>query len=50
VSALFRLDPHVDGLAKTWIGAGLTLAVLIAPCAWYRGFKARHPDGWARYV
>ncbi len=49
-AAVFHLDPHQHGLAKTWIGAALTVAVLLAPCAWYRRYKTAHPDGWARYI
>jgi uncharacterized membrane protein len=48
--ALLALDPNTEGLAKTWIAGALTIAVLLGPCAWYRGYKRAHPDGWARYV
>jgi hypothetical protein len=47
---VLKLDPHTHGLAKTWIGAGLTIAVLVWPCVWYRLYKAAHPDGWTRYI
>ena len=47
---LLKLDTHTHGLAKTWIAAGITLAVLLGPCAWYRRHKAAHPDGWTRYI
>jgi uncharacterized membrane protein len=49
-NVLLGLDAHRYGLAKTWIAAGLTLAVLLGPCHWYRGYKATHPDGWTRYI
>ena len=49
-AAVLRLNPHTHGLIKTWVGAGLTLAVLLGPCAWYRRYKAGHPDGWTRYI
>jgi uncharacterized membrane protein len=48
--AVLELDPKAYGLAKTWIAAAIDLAVLILPCAWYRRYKAAHPDGWARYI
>ena len=47
---ILKLDDHVHGLAKTWTLAGATLIVLLGPCAWYRRYKASHPDGLARYV
>ena len=47
---LLGWDPHVNGLAKTWIAAGVTIALLAGPCGWYRRYKAAHPDGWTRYV
>jgi len=50
VQRLIQLDRDHQGLAKTWIGAGLTLAVLAAPCWLYRRYKAAHPDGWTRYL
>jgi uncharacterized membrane protein len=48
--ALFGWDRAEYGLLKTWVGAGVTIAVLAWPCWWYRRYKAAHPDGWARYV
>jgi uncharacterized membrane protein len=48
--SILELDTETHGLAKTWITAGLTLAILLGPCAWYRGYKTAHPDGWTRYV
>lgn len=47
---LLHLDRRTDGLAKTWLGAALVLAVLFVPCAKYRRYKAAHPDGWTRYL
>ena len=46
----FKLDRNTDGLAKTWLGAALVIALLAAPCWFYRRYKAAHPDGWTRYV
>ncbi len=48
--AILDVDTRTHGLAKTWLGAALTVAVLLWPCARYRRYKAAHPDGWARYV
>ncbi len=48
--ALLGLDPRTHGLSKTWLGASLTLALLLWPCAWYRRYKSAHPDGWARFI
>ena len=50
VQTLFALDRKVDGLAKTWIAAGLVIALLAGPCWLYRRYKAAHPDGWTRYI
>jgi uncharacterized membrane protein len=50
VQELFAIDPQQHGLAKTWIAAGATLAFLAGPCWLYRRYKARHPNGWTRYV
>ena len=50
VQQVLGLDTHVDGLLRTWVAAGLTLAVLAGPCWLYRRYKAAHPDGWTRYV
>ncbi|MGD0524547.1 MAG: heparan-alpha-glucosaminide N-acetyltransferase domain-containing protein [Polyangiaceae bacterium] len=47
---VLRLDRQSAGLAKTWVAAAVVLAVLVAPCAWWRRYKRAHPDGWARYV
>ena len=44
------LDPNSHGLAKTWIAAAICIAVLYWPCTLYRRYKAKNPDGWARYV
>jgi uncharacterized membrane protein len=48
--AVTQIDRHSDGLAKTWIGAGVTLATLAPLCWLYRRYKAAHPNGWARYI
>jgi uncharacterized membrane protein len=50
VATATKMDSHSHGLAKTWLGAGLALAVLLWPCARYRRYKIAHPDGWTRYV
>jgi uncharacterized membrane protein len=47
---ILALDVHRDGLAKTWLAAAATIAILAWPCAWYRAYKAAHPNGWTRYV
>ncbi len=47
---ILGLDTHTNGLAKTWIGAAITIAVLIGPCVLYRRYKRAHPNGWTRYV
>lgn len=38
------------GLVATWFGAFAILVVLYPACRWFRGYKTRHPDGWARYI
>lgn len=50
VQLVLALDVHRYGLAQTWIAAAVTLAVLAAPCWYYRRYKAAHPNGWTRYV
>ncbi len=50
LEAIAGFDRTTDGLAKTWLGAAFTLAVLAGPCVWYRRYKTAHPDGWTRYV
>ncbi len=45
-----KLDTHQEGLAKTWIGAALCIALLAGPCWLYRRYKRAHPDGWTRYL
>lgn len=47
VSALVLGKP---GLGATYLGAGLTLAVLYPLCVVYRRYKAAHPNGWTRYI
>ena len=41
---------HRAGLAVTYLAAAGTVVALYPLCAWYRGYKAAHPHGWARYV
>jgi uncharacterized membrane protein len=48
--AVFALDTHAGGLAKTWIAAALTIGLLAAPCWFYRRYKLAHPSGWTRYL
>jgi uncharacterized membrane protein len=38
------------GLAVTYAATLVTLVALLPLCAWYRGYKRAHPDGWPRYV
>lgn len=47
---VFGIDRQTHGLAKTWIGAALTIALLAGPCWMYRRYKRAHPDGWTRYI
>ena len=47
---LLRSDRNAHGLLKTWLAAGVALALLSWPCWRYRRYKAAHPDGWTRYV
>jgi uncharacterized membrane protein len=46
----FDVDPRQHGLIKTYVATLLTLLALYPLCRWYRGYKARHPDGWTRYI
>ena len=47
---LFHADPGQHGLLKTY-GVTLIVLVLFLPiCRWYRSYKARHSDGWTRYI
>jgi uncharacterized membrane protein len=48
--AILDLDVHAEGLAKTWIGAALAIAILAGPCWFYRRYKSAHPDSWTRYI
>jgi uncharacterized membrane protein len=41
---------HQAGLGVTYVAAAGALVALYPACAWYRRYKAAHPDGWARYV
>src|SRR5262249_49701742 len=41
---------HQAGLAATYLAAAATVVGLYPLCVWYRGYKAAHPTGWARYI
>ena len=47
---VLQLDGHTSGLAKTWLAAGIDIALLAGPCWAYRNYKVAHPNGWTRYV
>jgi len=47
---LFGWDRHEYGLTKTWLGAGVVIALLAWPCWRYRRYKAAHPNGWTRFI
>jgi uncharacterized membrane protein len=49
VAKIFHVD-HKLGLAAAWIGGALTLALIYPACVWYRGYKSRHPRGWAQWI
>jgi uncharacterized membrane protein len=38
------------GLGATYLGAAAVIAILYPVCRWYRGYKAAHRTGWARFV
>lgn len=38
------------GIGGTLVAALLCVAALWPLCFWYRGYKARYPDGWTRYL
>ena len=38
------------GLGTAYLGAATVVAVLYPVCRWYRGYKAAHRTGWARFV
>jgi uncharacterized membrane protein len=38
------------GLGAAYLGAAAVIAVLYPVCRWYRGYKAAHRTGWARFV
>ena len=40
----------VAGLGATWGIALVALVLLYPACLWYRGFKARHPDSFLKYI
>ena len=41
---------HRGGLTATYAGALAIVALLYPACAWYRRYKAAHPDAWPRYI
>jgi hypothetical protein len=41
---------HSLGLESAWLGALGALLVLYPACRWYRGYKAAHPNGLARFI
>jgi uncharacterized membrane protein len=41
---------HQGGIGLTLGGAGITAFVLYFACVPYRRYKARNPDGWARFL
>ncbi|HXU60743.1 MAG TPA: heparan-alpha-glucosaminide N-acetyltransferase domain-containing protein [Polyangia bacterium] len=38
------------GAGSSYAGAALVVALLYLPCRWYRGYKAAHRAGWARFI
>lgn len=38
------------GVVSAYLGAAAVIAVLYPLCRWYRGYKAAHRTGWARYI
>jgi hypothetical protein len=38
------------GLGATYAAALAVVLLLYPACRWFRGFKARHPRSWVRYV
>jgi uncharacterized membrane protein len=38
------------GLGAAYLGAATVVALLTPACRWYRGYKAAHRTGWARFV
>jgi uncharacterized membrane protein len=49
-AAALHLDKATAGLVKTYVGAAAVLLALYPLCVRYREYKARHPDGWTRYI
>lgn len=41
---------HRFGVASAWIGGFAVVLALFPACAWYRGYKARNPEGIARWI
>lgn len=48
--SIVRLNRQTHGLLTTWSATAIVLVVLAPACAWYRGYKRAHPDGWTRYL
>lgn len=46
----FDEDPAQHGLLKTYTVTLLVLLLFLPICRWYRRYKARHSDGWTRYI
>ena len=46
---LFGVESQL-GLGAVYLGAATVVAVLYPVCRWYRGYKAAHRTGWARFV
>jgi uncharacterized membrane protein len=53
----FATAPYVSvppaqrwGLSLLYLVWALDVAILYVACRWYAGVKARHPDGWLRYI
>jgi hypothetical protein len=38
------------GIKSAYLGALGVLIALFPVCAWYRRYKAAHPNGWARWI
>jgi uncharacterized membrane protein len=38
------------GVGASYLGAAAVVALLYPLCRWYRGYKAAHRTGWARFV
>ena len=38
------------GVGAAYLGAAAVVTILYPACRWYRGYKAAHRTGWAKYV